>query len=163
MARSLKAAFAALTLAGALTAAGCGGSSGANASSATTSTGSSSTQAGAAFRDCLAKHGLKLPAGFGRNAPRPGSGQPPQGQPPQGARRFNPGGKEAKAFAACRSKLPAGARAFTGGTGRQGNPAFAKYTSCLRKHGVTFGGSNNQAVFKKASAACAKYAPKPGG
>ena len=47
--------------------------------------------------------------------------------------------------------------------GGQSNPALTKYTSCLRQHGVTFGGSNNQSAFKKASAACAKYAPTAGG
>ncbi|HEX7524940.1 MAG TPA: hypothetical protein VF327_01470, partial [Gaiellaceae bacterium] len=64
----------------------------------------------------------------------------------------------------CRSKLPASARTgFGGRPGGQSNPALAKYTACLRQHGVTFGSSNNQSAFKKASAACAKYAPKAAG
>ena len=43
------------------------------------------------------------------------------------------------------------------------NPAFAKYTACLKQHGVTLGSSNNQTAFAKASTACAKYRPTPGG
>jgi hypothetical protein len=38
----------------------------------------------------------------------------------------------------------------------------AKYTACLRRHGVVFGKTNSRTAFSKATAACAKYMPKPG-
>ena len=152
-------------------------SSGTTTTAATTPNGGTTTtgqgQALAAFQSCLAAHGVKLSGQFGRRpsgqAPtngQPPSGQPPQGQPPTGQGRPAANSKQQKAFAACRSKLPAGARnAFGQGApgGGQSNPAFAKYTKCLRQHGVTFGGTNSQTAFKKASAACAKYAPNAGG
>ena len=65
------------------------------------------------------------------------------------------------------SKLPAGTGRFRpgGGSGPGGsqNPAFAKYTQCLGKHGVKFGASSSAAAFRKASAACAKLRPAVGG
>jgi hypothetical protein len=154
----------------ALVAAGCGGSSPTAASQATTSTtataggGSAET---AAFRACLAKAGIKLPSGFGNaRPPQGGPGQAPPGgagQTPPNGRQPSVNAKQRRAFASCQSKLPAGARAGGFPRGGQSNPALAKYTSCLRKHGVTFGGSSNQSAFKKANAACAKYAPAAGG
>lgn len=166
MANRVKALVATPFIALALVAAGCGGSSPTSASTAATSTTRGGTAT--AFRACLAQQGVKLPSGFGSGGPpQGGAGQPPQGgagQAPQGGRPPSFSTKQQKAFSACRSKLPAGANAnggFPGGG--QNNPALTKYTSCLRKHGVTFGGSNNQSAFKKASAACAKYAPTPGG
>jgi hypothetical protein len=65
------------------------------------------------------------------------------------------------AFTACRSKLPAGAGPGGGGN-RANNPAFAKYNTCLKQHGVTLGATNNQTAFAKAQAACAKLAPTGG-
>jgi len=170
MVNGLRAFGAALLVALALVVAGCGSSSSSASSPSPTSTvpANAGNRAASAFNTCLAQHGVKLPAGFGSNGrpPQGGAGQPPQGgQVPQGGGQppaFS--AKQQKAFSACRSKLPAGARAnfgFPGGG--QNNPALTKYTNCLRKHGVTFGGSNNQSAFKKASAACAKYAPTPGG
>jgi hypothetical protein len=71
-----------------------------------------------------------------------------------------------QAFTACRSKLPAGGRPGGrpggGGAGGAGNPAFAKYATCLKQHGVTLGASNNKTKFAAASAACAKLAPNAG-
>jgi hypothetical protein len=160
-------------LAIALVASGCGSSSPTAASTTSTTTTSTTATTGggsaatAAFRACLAKAGVKLPSGFGNGRPPQGGGQLPPGgagQPPQGGQRPSFSAKQRNALASCQSKLPAGARrgGFPGG-GRQNNPALAKYTSCLRKHGVILGGSNSQSSFKKASAACAKYAPTPGG
>ena len=152
-------------------AAGCG-SSAKSTSSTTSTTSTTATRAGlAAFQSCLAQHGVKLRGGFGSGRPpaggqRPSGSQPPSGQPPTG-QGGAPGLSAAQrsAFSACQSKLPAGQR---GGFGRRPsstttNPALAKYTACLKSHGVTFGKTNNQATFKKASAACAKYAPTAGG
>ncbi|MGZ4371825.1 MAG: hypothetical protein ACXVRQ_06470 [Gaiellaceae bacterium] len=159
----------------ATTAAGCGSSAASSSGTTTTTTGTTTNgtpgngagaQALAAFRSCLASHGVQLGAGFGGRLNgqggngQPPTGQPPQGQPPQGQGRPALTAKQQKAFTACRSKLPAGAQ---GGFGqrRPSNPAFAKYTQCLRQHGVTFGATNDPAKFRKASAACAKYAPNP--
>lgn len=163
MAKALGAFGAALIVALALVVAGCGGSSSSSGSShSSTSTGSANAggQSASAFQACLAQHGVKLRSGFG-------NGQPPQGgagQAPQGGRPPSFSAKQQKAFAACRGKMPAGASASGGFPGGgQTSSALKKYTSCLRQHGVTFSGSNNQSAFKKASAACAKYAPTPGG
>jgi hypothetical protein len=158
MANRVKALVATPFIALALVAAGCGGSSPTSASTSATSTTRGGTAA--AFRACLAQQGVKLPSGFGNGGPPQGGA----GQAPQGGRPPSFSAKQQKAFSACRSKLPAGAGANGGfAGGGQNNPALTKYTTCLRKHGVTFGGSNNQSAFKKASAACAKYAPTPGG
>jgi hypothetical protein len=67
-----------------------------------------------------------------------------------------------QALTACRSKLPAGGRSGGAPGANRSNPAFAKYTACLKQHGVTFGASNNQKAFATASAACAKYRPAAG-
>lgn len=160
MAKALWAFGAALIVALALVVAGCGGSSSSSGSSTSTGSANAGARSASAFQACLAQHGVKLRSGFGNGQPPQGGGAPPQGggQPPS----FS--GKQQKAFAACRGTLPAGVRArggFPGGG--QTSSALKKYTSCLRQHGVTFGGSNNQSVFKKASAACAKYAPSAGG
>jgi len=158
--------------------AGCGGSSSSNASAAaattTTSTDPAGGNAGAlsAFRQCLAANGVNLPSGLGnRRPPQTGTNaRPPQGipngAPPgggQGVGQFS--AKQRQALQACQSKLPAGARGRLGGNGQppRNNAAFRKYTTCLREHGVTFGQSNGQSAFKKASAACAKYAPGASG
>jgi hypothetical protein len=173
MARRLTVLLAATpVVAIALVASGCGGSSPTAASTTTTSTttttgGAAATAtATAAFRACLAKAGVNLPSGFGNGRPpQGGSGQAPPGagQAPPTGRQPSFSAKQRRAFASCQSKLPAGARGGGFPRGGQSNPALAKYTSCLRKHGVTLGASNNQSAFKKASAACAKYAPTAGG
>jgi hypothetical protein len=162
-----------LVVALAVIVAGCGGASSPSSSGATTAptttapttTNGSGTQSAAfkTFQTCLANAGIKTNFGGGR----PGGG----GTPPAGGTRPAGGGfggarnltaAQQKAFTACRAKLPAG---FTpgGGAGRPNggaaNPALAKYTTCLKQHGVTLGASTKAAAFKKASAACAKYAP----
>lgn len=157
-------------------AAGCGSSKSSSSTTTTAGAGTATTtsqgrQALAAFQSCLASHGVTLGGQFGGRPPggqgsngQPPSGTPPQGQPPTGQGRPALTAKQQKAFTACRSKLPAGAGRFGQGapTGGQSNAAFAKYTRCLRQHGVTFGATNNQAAFSKARAACAKYAPTLG-
>jgi hypothetical protein len=157
----------------ALLAAGCGGSSTPTTTAAGAPAGGAQGAAFTAFTTCLKAHGITT-TGFGRR-PRGASG--PSGA--SGARpRFDGSGPrggffgrnltaaQQKAFTACRSKLPAGrfgpGRGGPGGGGTR-NPAFAKYTQCLGKHGVKFGASSSAAVFKRASAACAKLRPVLGG
>jgi hypothetical protein len=150
--RSLRAAGAVSAVAIAIVAAGCGSSSNAASSSTTTTAPATTTPGGAnsaafqAFQTCLAQHGV---TGFTPGAGRPGGG---------GTRTA----AQQQAFTACRGKLPSGGRPGRGG-GNASNPAFAKYTACLKQHGVTLGGSNNQKAFATASAACAKYRPTTGG
>jgi hypothetical protein len=170
--------------------AGCGGSGSAATATTTTSSGTSSgANQGAgnrpaafqAFTACLKQHGVATTAGFGfGRGPRPGSGgagtgtqtsptPPPTGQ----ARRPRPNLTPAqqKAFQTCQSKLPNGGNfgrgGFRGGGngagGTQSNPAFARYTQCLKAHGVTFGSTTNRSTFQKAQQACAKYRPTGGG
>jgi hypothetical protein len=152
----------------AIVAAGCGGSSSAASSppsTTTTTTGSGARSANrAAFDACLAQHGVKLPG----RPPGGGNGGPPAGGAGGGGGGLaNLTAAQRQAFTACRSKLPAGAFPGRGGGGPRANasnPAFAKYTACLKQHGVTLGATNNQTAFAKASAACAKYRPAaPGG
>jgi hypothetical protein len=155
----------------AVVAAGCGGSSSAAAPAASTTTGTTTTttttpnggagggnaSAFQAFRDCLTAHGVTLPA-------RPaggGGGQPPaNGTRPPGGRFGNLTAKQQAAMTACQSKRPAGG--FGGGNARGGpaNPALAKYTACLKSHGVTFGStSSSSSAFAKATAACKSLLP----
>jgi hypothetical protein len=158
--QSLRVAGAAAVATLALVVAGCGSSSpsASSATTTTTTTGSGANTANrTAFTACLAQHGVKLP---GRP---PGGGSGGNGQPPAGGGGglANLTAAQRQAFTACRSKLPAGTR--PGGGNRASNPAFAKYTACLKQHGVTLGASNNQKAFARASAACAKYRPTAGG
>jgi hypothetical protein len=149
--------------------AGCGGSSAGTNAPSTTTTGTSpatqgrSSAAFQAFSACLKQHGVTVPAFGGR---RPGERSGTRTTPPtsgSGARTFprralSPA--QQKAYQACQSKLPSGG-AF--GRGRFGggsqSPAFAKYTKCLKAHGVSFGGAQNATKFQKAQQACAKYRP----
>jgi len=174
-------------------AAGCGGSSGGSSSAASppasTTTGTTTTPApgggGAnasafqAFRDCLAKQGVTLPArpgggqgGQGGGTPPAGGGQPPaNGTPPAGGAggRFgNLTPKQQKAMTACQSLRPAGGgfggRGGNANGGGQQNPAFAKYTACLKSHGVTFGKTSpSSSTFTKATAACKSLLPSSTG
>jgi hypothetical protein len=165
----------------ALLAAGCGGSSSSGAAATTTTAGASGPAAGgargaafASFASCLKAHGIAATAlgGFGRRpggatGPLGASGARPRfdGSGPRGGFGRNLTAAQQKAFTACRAKLPAGTGRFGpgGGGGAGRNPAFAKYTQCLSKHGVKLGSSSAPAVFKKASAACAKLRPVVGG
>jgi hypothetical protein len=146
--------------------------------------GGASSAAFTAFASCLKAHGIPT-TGFGGFGRRPGGGSGPlgasgtrprfDGSGPRGGSGARAGfgrnltAAQQKAFTACRAKLPAGTGRFgggaggSGGAGAGGNPAFAKYTQCLTKHGVKLGSSSSPAVFKKASAACAKLRPIVGG
>jgi hypothetical protein len=175
----------------AVLAAGCGGgsSSAAGANPASTTTGTTPTTPGGgggagggangaafqAYRDCLSSHGVTLPqrpGGGQGGTPPAGGGQPPaNGTPPAGGggaggRFGNLTAKQRAAMTACQSKRPAGGRGFGGGgnaAGGQANPAFAKYTACLKSHGVTFGStSSSSSAFTKATAACKSLLPAPG-
>ena len=157
----------------AVVAAGCGGSSSAATPPASTTTGTTTTpttpngggnaSAFQAFRECLTAHGVTLPArpaGGGGGQP-PTGGQPPaNGTRPAGGRFGNLTAKQQAAVTACQSKRPAGG--FGGGNARGGpaNPALAKYTACLKSHGVTFGStSSSSSAFAKATAACKSLLP----
>jgi hypothetical protein len=166
MGNSLRFAGATAVAAVAIVAAGCGSNGSPSASSATTTTTSTAPGAGAntadrtAFNACLAQHGVTLPG----RPPGGGTGQPPAGGSGGGGGFANLTAAQRSAFTACRSKLPAGG--FGGGRPRGGNrannPAFAKYNTCLKQHGVTLGASNSPTAFAKAQAACAKLAPTGG-
>ena len=95
----------------------------------------------AAYRACLKQHGVTFGAGAPSSA------------------------KTRAAFAACRSKLPAGAAAGGGGASRTlDSAAFKKYAACMSKHGVTFKVGTRpdftSAKFKAANKACASLRPK---
>ena len=163
-------------------AAGCGGGGGSahagtSASTTTAASGSSSASGfrnGAAFQafeSCLKSHGVTLPSRpRGQGAP-PDTGTTSTGTTPSRPRggfgffRRNLTPAQQKAFQACRGKLPNGGR-FGPGTRRPGggnNPAFARYTQCLAKHGVKFGAAGQSgSVFRKAQAACRSLLPAPG-
>jgi hypothetical protein len=140
-----------------LVAAGCGGSSSGSASGQATTTTGTSTSTGAraagfqALAACLKQHGVTPPSG-GR---RPGAGS---------GGLANLTKAQQQALSACRSTLPGGGagRGRLGGGGQSQNPAFAKYTSCLKSHGVTFGKQSSGTAFQKAQTACAKYRPTAG-
>ena len=158
-------------------AAGCGGGSGAGAADlATTASGTTTTAPGGggpnaaafqAYRTCLSAHGVTLPGRFGAGqGGTPPAGPPPSttGTPPAGAQgRFrNLTAKQRQALTACQSKRPAGARGFGRGNANGGpaNGAFAKYTACLKSHGVSFGStSTSSSAFAKATAACKSLLP----
>ena len=157
----------------AVLAAGCGGGSSSNAAaSASTTNGTTTTAPGGggfnsaafqAYRDCLSAHGVTLPARSpnGRQGGTPPTGTPPAGGGPQG-RLGNLTAKQQAAVTACQSKRPAGGRGFPGGNGNggQANGAFAKYTACLKSHGVTFGSTSpSSSAFKQATAACKSLLP----
>ncbi|HEV7525143.1 MAG TPA: hypothetical protein VGP92_09260 [Acidimicrobiia bacterium] len=111
--------------------AGCGGSSGSASagSGATTTTAKAGAAGQTAFRDCLAQHGITLPAGAGNGRP-PGSGQGGGGGTP----RSLPAGVDAQKFQAALTACGrTGGRGFGGGAN---SPAFQAYTSCLSDHGV---------------------------
>jgi hypothetical protein len=163
----------------AVIAAGCGGSSSAAVAAASTTTGTTTTtpnvggggggnaSAFQAFRDCLTAHGVTLPArpaGGGGGQPPTGGQRPANGAPPGGGRFGNLTPKQQAAMTACQSKRPTGG--FGGGSARGGpaSPALAKYTACLKSHGVTFGStSSSSSAFAKATAACKSLLPANGG
>lgn len=134
-------ALAGLVMAGGLTVALAGGPAGAASRPRSPSAGLS------AFRTCMAQHGVTL------RTPRRASGTTPSGPPPGIGGSRPPGGfpgfaggrnsKQAKALAACRSKLPSGGSgARFGGTGAPFTPtpaqqqALATFEQCMDAHGV---------------------------
>jgi hypothetical protein len=167
----------------AVLAAGCGGGSSSSAAAGSTTTGTTpaapgggpgggaNTAAFQAYRACLTSHGVTLP---GRPGGGQGGGTPPAGQQPPSTNGTPPAGggfrggfgqltaKQRAAMTACQSKRPAGGRGFGGGraNGGQANGALAKYTACLKSHGVTFGStSSTSTAFTKATAACKSLLP----
>jgi hypothetical protein len=150
----------------AVLAAGCGGGSSSSAAAPATTTagttptapagGGPNSAAFAAYRACLSAHGVTLPP---RPAGGQGGGPPAGGAGPQG--RFGQlTAKQQQAMTACASKRPAGGFRGGNGSGGQANPAFAKYTACLKSHGVTFGKTSpTSSAFTKATAACKSLLP----
>jgi hypothetical protein len=149
-----------------LAACGGGGSSASSAGSSTTTAAGNASQT--ALRDCLQKHGVTLPAGFGnRGSGPPASGGTPSSFPAGGTPGSLPAGVDAQkmqsAFQAC-----GGTGNGFGGGGRNGQ-AFQAYTACLRDHGVkvpvqtgsttppTF--DRNSSVFVAANKVCAALLP----
>ena len=142
-----RAAAFALLLAGlGLGAAGCGGGGGTAAG--TTTTASSRAAAFQSFETCLKGRGITLPS-------RPFG---PTRRPRAFTRRHLTPAQQ-KAFQACRSKLPSGGRSGPGRRAGSRNPAFARYTQCLAKHGVKFGVAGDRTTFAKAQAACRSLLP----
>jgi len=163
------AALGALLAALGVIAAGCGGGGSASAS-ATTAASTTTTATGRArfgqafqtFQTCLQQHGVTVPT-FNRR-PAPPSTTTAQQRPPRGRffqRNISP--KQQQAFQACRAKLPQrpgggfGFRPRGGGAPNSG--AFAKYTQCLKKHGVVFGKTSSPSAFRKAQVACRSLLP----
>ncbi len=119
----------------------------AGAASTKSSASGSDTKSLKAFQSCLAKHGVKLPAsGPSGSVPAGGSGSPPSGGFAGGSGPSGgfPGGssKSAKAFAACRSKMPAGLGGGFGGGGTfkptaAQQQALTTFDQCMSAHGVT--------------------------
>ena len=149
----------------AILAAGCGGGSSGSAASASTTTGTTTTApagggpnaaAFQAYRACLSAQGVTLP-------PRPTGGQggtPPAGGAGLQGRLGQLTAKQRQALTACQSKRPAGGFGRGSANGRPANPALAKYTACLKSHGVTFGSTSaSGSVFTKATAACKSLLP----
>jgi len=109
-----------------------------------------------AFQTCLSQHGVKQRSGgFGGGGfggpPRPSSSNATG--PPSGG-GFSGGGssansKSAKAFAACRSKLPKGGHFGGGSAGGSFKPTAAQqqalttYESCMAAHGVKISSTAN--------------------
>ena len=115
--------------------------------SSATSAGTSTTAKGAAgftaYRDCLAKNGVKLPAGGGFRGPG-GSGAPTGTFAPRTPGTGGAGGAGSslrnnpafdKAQKACASLRPKGG--FGGGAG---STAFQAFASCMSSHGITIRG-----------------------
>jgi len=173
--------IAALLCVAALTLAACGGSSSHAAASSPTST-TPTTGGGqfgtrlAAFRTCMAAHGVTLPQRRRTtNGSTPGTGgggggffggggggggglgarfsQPPAGVDPT---------KYQNALNACRSQLPTG--------GNFNSSAFQAYRSCLQDHGVTLpaqgsgtGLNRNDPKVQSAMATCRPLLPAGAG
>ena len=95
----------------------------------------------------------------GRRANGNGGGTPPSGRPSFTA-------AQQQAFQACASVRPAG---FGGGFGPGGgantnSPAFAKFQTCLKQHGVdpTDANARNSSAFQTALTACRSLLPNQG-
>lgn len=144
---------------------GCGSSKGATPSATTTTTTTTTASAAsaskgfAAYQSCLESHGVTLPQG------RPSGGN--GGAPPSGRPSFT--AAQQKALDACADLRPAGAGGFGPGGGFGGgansdNPAFAKFQSCLKQHGVdpTSAGARGSSDFQAAMTACRSLLPDQG-
>ena len=136
---------------------GCGGGTKNASAKKATASATTSTTAGdrraalAAFRSCMADHGITLPdrgAGGGQGGPSFPQGGPPTSTAPgggggagggggRGFRQAPPGVDQAKydaARQACQDKLPQGG--FGGGGDPAARSARQAYRRCLADHGV---------------------------
>jgi hypothetical protein len=135
----------------------------------TTSTTTSSASL-AAYQKCLKSHGVTLP-GAGRGSGPPSGGTPTTGETgnPPAAGRPTVSAAQQKAFSACASLQPVGGAGggagFGGGQPNTDNPAFAKFQTCLKQHGVDTdaAASRTSSAFQKALAACRDLLPAGNG
>ena len=141
---------------------GCGSSKGATpsatttTSTATTASAASASKSFAAYQSCLESHGVTLPQG--RPSGGNGNGTPPSGRP-----SITPA--QQKALDACADLRPTGAGGFgPGGGANSDNPAFAKFQSCLKQHGVdpTNADARGSSDFQAAMTACRSLLPDEG-
>lgn len=145
---------AAFGLAFVLVAAACGSSKTTTTAAGSSTTAASGSASATAYRDCLQKHGVTLPAGgfrggaggsgtgagasgaAGATPPNPSTGSAPTGSGGAGAGfRNNP--KFAAAQKACASLRPKGS--FGGRGGAAGSSAFQAFASCMQSHGIAMG------------------------
>ena len=162
-------------------------------STTTTTTGGTTTTGSASFtayQNCLKAHGVSFPAGgfgggFGRGpggatgasgagdtttTPTTGATGPSGASGPGGFRRRALTPTQQKAFNACSSLRPSGGfggfggGVAGGGAGSTNNPAFAKFQTCLKNHGVTTGSgfSRTSTTERSAFAACRSLLPQGG-
>jgi hypothetical protein len=123
--------------------AGCGGSADtASSDAAPAGAGSGDAATADAYRECLAKHGLELPA-MGEGGAPPGA-PPADGAEPGAAPQAPPDGDAfAAAQEACADLAPEGGMGGPGGGGQGGmgqggmdTEALQAYTECLTENGV---------------------------
>jgi hypothetical protein len=168
---------------GALLLSSCSSSNAATTAAAQPSVSGSGSTDFAAYRDCLAKHGVTLPTGragggFSRNpSDRPSGGfsRNPSDRPsdrPSGGYGFGFGGASADpttqaAMKACASLAPKGG--FGGRSGAGGGTALVAFTGCMKDHGITLPANSglravNTADPKTAAAykICKALLPAPG-
>jgi hypothetical protein len=165
----------------ALAVSACGSSSAASGTTASTTTASGTTTTGSAsftaYQTCLKAHGVTFAAsGFGGGFRRGATGASgATGAPPTAATgasgrggfpRRNLTPKQQAAFTACASLRPTGG--FGRGAGGPGNfannPAFKKFQTCLKNHGVDTsqggGFDGTSATGQAAFAACRSLLPQ---
>jgi len=122
-----------------------------------------------AYRTCIQAHGGSFAAGsfFRRGAATAPTGTTTTGLDERRRAETCPLRRTAEALAACASLRPAGGFGFGGARGgffNSTNPAFAKFESCLKQHGVQSASAASRAssAFRTALAACRSLLPAGG-